>query len=72
MSLITGSVKQMKAQNKWGLHLLGAKYVTVPCGFILGVRVHSKFNPQFETAVISRLQPAKARRHVTGFNVSAV
>lgn len=45
VSLITGSVKQMKAQNKWGLHLLGAKYVTVPCGFILGVRVHSKFNP---------------------------
>lgn len=62
----------MKAQNKWGLHLLGAKYVTVACGLILGELVHSKCNPQPETAVIFRLQAAKARAHVTGFNVSVV
>lgn len=40
VSLITGSVEQMKAKNKWGLYLVGAKYVTVSSGFILGERVH--------------------------------
>lgn len=55
-----------------GTSFIGAKCVTVACGFILGESVHSKFNPQAETAVISRLQPLQARGHVTGFNVSVV
>lgn len=55
-----------------GTSFIAAKSVTVACGFILGERVHSKFNPQAETAVISRHQPAQARGHVTGFNVIVV
>lgn len=34
--LITGSVKQMKAKNKWQLYLVGADCVTVSSCFILG------------------------------------
>ena len=49
--LITGSVEQMRAKNKWGLYLVGAKYVTISSGFILGERVHPKLDPQSETAV---------------------
>lgn len=54
-SLITGSVEQMKAKNKWGLYLVGAEYVTVSSGFILGEGVHPKFDPQSEasTAAVS-------------------
>lgn len=48
---ITGSVQQMKAKNKWGLYLVGAEYVTVSSGFILGEGVHPKFDPQSEEAV---------------------
>lgn len=49
-SLITGSVEQMKAKNKWGLYLVGAEYVTVSSGFILGEGVHPKIDPQSEAA----------------------
>lgn len=49
-SFITGSVEQMKAKNKWGLYLVGAEYVTVSSGFILGERVHPKLDPQSEAA----------------------
>lgn len=47
-SRITGSVEQMMAKNKWGLYLVGAGYVTVSSGFILGERVHSELDPQSE------------------------
>lgn len=51
--LITGSVEQMKAKNRWGLYLVGAEYVTVSSGFILGEGVHPKFNRQSEVAAVS-------------------
>lgn len=50
LSLITGSVEQMKAKNKFGLYLVGAGCVTVSSGFILGVTVHPKLYPQSEAA----------------------
>ena len=43
----------MKAKNKWGLYLVGAEYVTVSSGFILGEGVHPKFDPQSEAAAVS-------------------
>lgn len=43
-SLITGSTEQMKTKNKWRLYLVGAQYVTVSNGFILG---YPKLDPQF-------------------------
>lgn len=52
-SLITGPVEQTKAQNKWGLYLMVAEYVTVSSVFILGERVHPKFDPRSEAAVVA-------------------
>lgn len=46
--LITGSVKQMKAKNKWRLYFVGADCVTVSSCFILGERVHPKLDPHAE------------------------
>ena len=59
-SLITGSVEQMKAKNKWGLYLVGAEYVTISSDFILGERVHSKLEPQSETAAAAAVAAAAA------------
>lgn len=41
----------MKAKNKWRLYLVGAEYVTVSSGFILGEGIHPKFDPQSKAAV---------------------
>lgn len=44
--LITGSVEQMKAQNKWGLYLVEGECVTISSSFILRERVYPKLDPQ--------------------------
>lgn len=70
--LITGSVEQMKAKNKWGLYLVGAEYVTVSSGFILGERVRPKLEKQRQQPYVSyRPQRAAAPETCDRFLMSA-
>lgn len=62
----------MKAKNKWGLYLVGAEYVTVSSGFILGERVRPKLEKQRQQPYVSyRPQRAAAPETCDRFLMSA-